>query len=128
MKYNSMITAAALAAVGCAGLAGLAGADPAAPDKATLERGQAHYLLFCANCHGVDADGRGPLVELLKVTPSNLTVLRRVGGPSVTERVLTAADGGHEVPTEGRKMPIFSDNLEVRTVREIALYLDSIQQ
>jgi mono/diheme cytochrome c family protein len=127
MKYNSMITAAALAAVGCAGLAGPAEADPAA-DKATLERGQAHYLLFCANCHGVDADGRGPLVGLLKVVPSNLTVLRRLGGPSVAERVLTAVDGGHQVAAEGHKMPVFSDNLEVRTVREITIYLDSVQQ
>jgi mono/diheme cytochrome c family protein len=97
-------------------------------DQATLERGQAHYLLFCANCHGVAADGRGPLVGLLKVVPSNLTVLRRLGGPSVAERVLTAVDGGHQVAAEGHKMPVFSDNLEVRTVREITLYLDSIQQ
>jgi mono/diheme cytochrome c family protein len=124
MKYHSTIAAVALAA---AGLAGGAAADSQA-DQATLERGQAHYLLFCANCHGADADGHGPLVKLLKVIPSNLTVLRRLGGPSVTERVITAVDGGHEVTAEGRKMPIFSDNLEVRTVREIALYLDTVQQ
>jgi mono/diheme cytochrome c family protein len=107
------------------------GADPAADpavDQATLERGQAHYLLFCANCHGVNGDGNGPLVGLLKVTPSNLTVLRRQGPPSVTERVLNAVDGRHQVTSGEHKMPIFSDNLEVRTVREIALYLDSIQQ
>lgn len=118
------LAAAALAAVG---LAGPAGAGSTA-DQATLERGQAHYLLFCANCHGVDADGRGPLVALLKVTPADLRVLRKAGGPSVTERVLTAVDGRHQVAAEGRKMPVFSDNLEVRTVREIAVYLDSIQQ
>jgi mono/diheme cytochrome c family protein len=108
-------------------LSGSATADPAA-DKATLERGQAHYLLFCANCHGADADGRGPLAGFLKVTPSNLRVLRRLGGPSVAERVLTAVDGGHQVAAEGRKMPVFSDHLEVRTVREIGAYLDCIQQ
>ncbi len=96
--------------------------------RETLERGQAHYLLFCANCHGVNADGRGPLVDLLKVAPSNLTLLRRSGGPSVAERVLVAVDGAHKVGAGGHKMPVFSDNLEVRTVREIAVYLESVQQ
>ncbi|HSQ08937.1 MAG TPA: cytochrome c [Chromatiaceae bacterium] len=85
--------------------------------------GQSHYLLFCANCHGADADGRGPLVGLLKVTPSNLTVLRHLGPPSVAERVLVAVDGGHQVAAGEHKMPVFSENLEVRTVREIATYL-----
>jgi mono/diheme cytochrome c family protein len=127
MNYNSMITAAALTAIGLVALSGSAGAEPAG-DQATLERGQAHYLLFCANCHGVDGDGHGPLVGLLKVTPSNLMVLRRLGGPSVTERVLVAVDGRHQVASGEHKMPVFSDNLEVRTVREIAVYLDSIQQ
>ena len=124
MNNKCTIISAALAAIA---LASPAGADPK-PDQATLERGQAHYLLFCANCHGVDADGRGPLVGLLKVTPSNLTVLRRLGSPGVAERVLVAVDGGHQVTAEGRKMPVFSDHLEVRTVHEIAIYLESIQQ
>jgi mono/diheme cytochrome c family protein len=124
MIDRTTFIAAALAAIT---LAGPAGADPS-PDKATLERGQSHYLLFCANCHGADADGRGPLVGLLKVTPSNLTVLRHLGPPSVAERVLVAVDGGHQVAAGEHKMPVFSENLEVRTVREIATYLDSIQQ
>jgi mono/diheme cytochrome c family protein len=124
MIDRTTLIAAALAAIT---LAGPAGADPSS-DKATLERGQAHYLLFCANCHGADADGRGPLVGLLKVTPSNLTVLRHLGPPSVAERVLVAVDGGHQVAAGEHKMPVFSENLEVRTVREIATYLDSIQQ
>jgi mono/diheme cytochrome c family protein len=127
MNHMKTIIGATLAAIGLAALSGPAGAEPVG-DPATLERGQAHYLLFCANCHGADADGRGPLVGLLKVVPSNLTVLRRLGGPSVTERVLTAVDGGHQVATGEHKMPVFSDNLEVRTVREIAIYLDSVQQ
>lgn len=125
MKHTTKLVAMALVS---AGLSGQAGADNTATDQATLERGQAHYLLFCANCHGVSADGQGPLVGLLKVVPSNLTVLRRLGPPSVTERIFTAVDGGHQVPAGEHKMPIFSDNLEVRTVREIALYLNSIQQ
>jgi mono/diheme cytochrome c family protein len=121
------ILGAALAIGAMIPFARLAGAAPAA-DPATLERGQAHYLLFCANCHGVDADGKGPLVALLKVTPNDLRTLRQPGGPGVTERVLKAVDGRHPVAEGGHKMPVFSDNLEVHTVAEIAAYLDSIQQ
>jgi len=130
MIERTMLIAATLAASALtSALVGPARAETKAEgDQARLERGQAHYLLFCANCHGVSGDGHGPMVELLKVTPSNLTVLRRLGGPSVAERVLTAVDGGHQVGSGEHKMPVFSANLEVRTVREIALYLDSIQQ
>jgi mono/diheme cytochrome c family protein len=97
-------------------------------DKA-VERGQAHYLLFCANCHGVNADGKGPLVGLLKVTPGDLTTLKRTGkGESVTERVLKAVAGRHAVESGGRKMPIFSDNLAISTVIEIGAYLDTVQK
>ena len=127
MNDSTRTIGAALAAIGFAALSVPAGAEQTL-DKATLERGQAHYLLFCANCHGADADGHGPLVGLLKVVPSNLTVLRRLGGPSVAERVLTAVDGGHQVSTGEHKMPVFSEHLEVRTVREITIYLDSVQQ
>ncbi len=127
MIYKTTLVAASLAVAAILTVSRPSGAAPGA-DQATLERGQAHYLLFCANCHGVNGDGQGPLVRLLKVTPSNLTVLRRLGGASVAERVLTAVDGGHQVAAEGHKMPVFSDHLEVRTVREIGVYLDSIQQ
>jgi mono/diheme cytochrome c family protein len=127
MTQRSRIIGAALAALALTA-PDLGWSADSAVDQATLERGQAHYLLFCANCHGVAADGHGPLVGLLKAVPSNLTVLRRLGGPSVAERVLAAVDGGHQVAADGHKMPVFSDNLEVRTVREITLYLDSIQQ
>jgi mono/diheme cytochrome c family protein len=127
MNYKTKIIGAAFTAIGMLGLGGSAAADPTA-DKAALERGQAHYLLFCGNCHGVNADGQGPLVGLLKVTPSNLTVLRRTGGASVTEKVLKAVDGRHQVASGDHKMPVFSDNLEVHTVVEISAYLDSIQQ
>ena len=124
MSSRATILFAALALIG---LYGPVGADP--EREQALERGNAHYLLFCANCHGVNADGRGPLVELLKVVPSDLTTLRQTSqGATVTERVLSAVDGRHQVAADERKMPVFSDNLEIRTVIEIADYLDSIQK
>jgi mono/diheme cytochrome c family protein len=35
---------------------------PSTFDRATLERGQGRYRIFCAPCHGVDGGGRGPIV------------------------------------------------------------------
>ena len=92
-------------------------------------KGEAHYLLFCANCHGVDADGNGPYARLLKVAPTDLTTLRTAGEQSVSERVLNAINGRHEVG-EGQepKMPIFSENLEVKTVYQIVEFLKTVQK
>jgi mono/diheme cytochrome c family protein len=110
------------------GASAAANAATTEQDKA-VERGNAHYLLFCANCHGINADGKGPLVELLKVTPSDLTTLKKTSsGESVTERVLKAVAGRHQVQSGEHKMPIFSDNLEISTVIEIGAYLDTVQK
>jgi mono/diheme cytochrome c family protein len=101
-----------------------------AAEQAAIERGNAHYLLFCANCHGVDADGQGPLARVLKITPTDLRHLRAGGGDElVAERVLKAVDQRHEVPSpEGPRMPLFSDNLEVKTIIEIGEYLKTVQR
>jgi mono/diheme cytochrome c family protein len=130
MRKRSRLLWAILAAVGVCGWTQAATErDKAAGQDKAIERGNAHYLLFCANCHGVDADGKGPLVGLLKVVPSNLTTLKQTGnGESVTERVLKAVAGRHPVGPGGHRMPVFSDNLEMRTVIEIGAYLDSIQK
>ena len=112
---------------------GLAGwgnvyADPGRADA--VKRGEAHYLFFCASCHGVDADGnRGPNAKLLKITPSDLTALRQTGDECIAERVLKAVSGLHEVSEgQGKEMPVFSDNLEGKTVYEITQYLKTIQK
>ena len=94
-----------------------------------VKRGEAHYLFFCAHCHGADGDGRGPYSKLLKITPVDLRALQQTGDESIAERVLKAVDGRHEVGEgQEQKMPIFSDNLEVKTVYEITEYLKTIQK
>lgn len=101
-----------------------------AAEQDAVERGNAHYLLFCANCHGVDADGQGPLARVLKITPTDLRNLRGGGGEElVAERVLKAVDQRHEVPNpDGPRMPLFSENLEVKTIIEIGEYLKTVQR
>lgn len=95
-----------------------------------IKSGQSHFMFFCANCHGVNADGKGDMAELLKIAPVDLTTLKQTGGGvSVTERVLVAVDGRHKVGAgQERKMPVFSENLTFKTVYEITEYLKSIQK
>lgn len=95
-----------------------------------IQRGEAHYLFFCANCHGVDALGDGPLAVHLKIVPSNLTILQIDGsGIPVAERVMKALDGRHSIgESADHKMPVFSESLEMKTVVELTEYLKSIQK
>lgn len=94
-----------------------------------VQKGTAHYLFFCGNCHGVDGKGDGPLAVHLKIAPSDLTGLQTGdNGTSVAERVMKALDGRHAIgETEAHRMPIFSESLEMKTVIEITEYLKTIQ-
>lgn len=113
-----------------AGLTGAADIYAASDQDEAIAKGSAHFRIFCTNCHGLAADGNGPLVQLLKIKPSDLTILSRDGNQEpITERVLKAVDGRHKVG-EGQqvRMPVFSENLEVKTVYEIAEYVKSVQK
>jgi mono/diheme cytochrome c family protein len=102
-------------------------ADPPA-DLQAATRGMEHYRIFCANCHGAEADGNGSIAKLLKIAPTNLTLLARMhGGSFDTEKVFKAMDGRHLVGGD-QKMPVFSENLAIRTVLDIIEFLRTIQQ
>jgi mono/diheme cytochrome c family protein len=95
-----------------------------------VQRGQAHYLFFCGDCHGVEGKGDGPLAAHLKMAPTDLTLLQEGdSGASIAERVMKALDGRHAIgETQAHRMPIFSESLEVKTVIEITEYLKTIQR
>ncbi len=110
----------------CALLAGMGVASAGEAQDDAVRRGEAHYLFFCANCHGANADGNGPYARLLKIAPTDLTV---IGAGDVADQVLKAVDGRHEVGAgQEPKMPIFSENLEVKTVYQITEYLKTLQK
>jgi mono/diheme cytochrome c family protein len=106
-----------------------AAAQPNGPvDVAAAQRGVEHYRIFCANCHGAEADGNGPTAKLLKIAPTNLTLLARMqGGQLDAVRVLKALDGRHLVGGD-QKMPVFSENLQINTALDIVEFLKTIQQ
>jgi hypothetical protein len=114
----------------CAGLVAGSLPNARAADIPPEVRGLGHYRMFCANCHGLAARGDGPLVPLLKITPTDLTLLaQQAGGGFDAERVFKAIDGRHQVSGGGEKrMPVFSESLEVRTIIELLEYLKTIQR
>jgi mono/diheme cytochrome c family protein len=112
-------------------LSTMAVADTDTERKGSIQKGAAHYRIFCINCHGVEVDGNGPLTELLKIKPANLTTLARSlkEGETIATRVFNAVDGRHQVGEgQERKMPTFNDNLEVRTVIEISAFIEAVQK
>ena len=60
-------------------------------------------------CHGVDAKGKGPLADQLKVAPADLTQLaKKNGGVFPTNAVYEKVDGRQEIKAHGpREMPVW---------------------
>ena len=91
--------------------------------------GYEHYKIFCSNCHGPNAEGKGTVAEGMGIVPSDLTALRQTGGDTcLAERILKAVSGVHEVPEGQTQMPTFSGNLESITVYELTQFLKSVQK
>ena len=108
-------------------LAGVTSAQ-AADTSDAARRGMEHYRIFCANCHGAQADGNGPTAKLLKIAPTDLTVIAiSNNGQFDAERVFKALDRPHLVGGDAR-MPVFSDNLEIRTALDIVEFLKTVQK
>jgi mono/diheme cytochrome c family protein len=74
---------------------------------------QEMYTAYCAVCHGIDAKGRGPAADALKVPPSDLTTLaKRNAGKYPSDHVTNAIQGNLYVPAHGsREMPVWGREL-----------------
>jgi mono/diheme cytochrome c family protein len=89
------------------------------------DRGRAVYAQRCLHCHGENADGKGHLIEFLKVVPANLTQLKRQGKACVAERVLKAVIGRH---TTKEKMPLLKDTLSPEDIYFVSEFIKSVQK
>jgi len=67
-----------LAGLACLGLTGVA--LPASAERAIDEShpGYVYYRKYCASCHGVFADGLGPVVPALRSRPPDLAHLEAI--------------------------------------------------
>lgn len=88
-------------------------------DPLTLERGKVAYLADCAQCHGMNAEGDGPLASGLSATPTNFRAETYKKSPS---RI-----GAHIAYGKRSAMPAFSDKLSEETIWDISNYLHSLQ-
>ena len=122
-------------------------AESATEDTAFLvAKGRVTYRVYCINCHGAKGKGDGTLAELLTVKPTDLTVLTKESkGTFPADRVMSSIDGREQIRGHGMKeMPVWGDVFQTsgaepsgedetaeqranRKIRELVLYLDSIQ-
>jgi mono/diheme cytochrome c family protein len=82
------------------------------PDtRVVQEHGSSLYGMYCASCHGATARGDGPLADLMKRRPPNLTeILKRNNGVYPKEQVFQIIDGRQPVRGHGGPdMPVWGD-------------------
>ena len=74
-----------------------------------LTSGARQFRTYCAQCHGLDAKGDGPVAPSLKKPPANLTVLsKNNGGVFPYKHVFNTITGADVVASHGtREMPIW---------------------
>jgi mono/diheme cytochrome c family protein len=92
-------------------IAGLVAGFAAAAQAEDFDIGKSEFQASCASCHGADAKGKGPVSELLKTPPADLTVLaRNNNGVFPNNAVYETVSGSKTVPTHGtREMPIWGE-------------------
>lgn len=85
---------------------GIAMADE---DAHTRETGKAEFLSNCAQCHGADGKGGGPMSSKLKIKPANLTILaRRNNSMFLPSEIYRKIDGRYGIGLHpGSAMPIW---------------------
>ena len=117
---NKVITTIFLFVVASLGNIAMA-ADP-------VDKGRAVYAQRCLHCHGENADGKGHLIDFLKVTPADLTTLKRQNKACVAERVLKAVIGRHATGNNEHKMPLLKDYLSPEDIYFVSEFVKSVQK
>ena len=78
-----------------------------------LADGATIFQFHCATCHGLEAQGNGPMAPALTVQPTNLTQLSANNdGVFPITRVIMRIDGRDPLISHGSSMPIFGDYFE----------------
>jgi mono/diheme cytochrome c family protein len=97
-----------IAAIAC--VLALAGSVP----PAFAETGQQDFEQYCADCHGVKANGKGTSKLLPQHPPPDLTLLaKQNGGTFPFARVVSIIDGREAIPSHARiEMPFWGVTLQ----------------
>ncbi len=92
-------------------IAGLATVFAATAQAEDVDAAKTEFQSSCASCHGMDGKGKGPVSELLKAPPADLTVLaKKNSGVFPVSRVYEIIDGRQQLSAHGsRDMPIWGE-------------------
>lgn len=139
LKHLSLLTMAALLALGM-GFADQSNQTVTlTANKTSPTSGKQMYSSYCAPCHGVDGRGNGPIAPVLKVPPTNLTVLSRNNhGKFPDSHIVTVLQNGTELRAHGtQEMPIWGPifgKMNVTTpqdkllrISNVSRYLETLQ-
>ena len=75
-----------------------------------VHEGRLLYERHCATCHGLDADGQGPMAPALVLQPVDLTELAlNNSGTFPMARVVKRIDGRDPLLAHGNEMPVYGD-------------------
>ncbi|WP_071673536.1 c-type cytochrome [Nioella nitratireducens] len=103
-------------------LCGLAGCEAPASDV-SVDRDSDAVEVFqttCQQCHGGTHNGR-MLADLTRLSAVN-------GGTFPMQRVIEIIDGRQGVRAHGSPMPVWGDRYSQDLIRELAGYIETIQQ
>lgn len=105
----------ALCALLAAGCSANGDAPPSSPESRAAQ-GQAWFRSYCAACHGLDAQGGGPVAAYLTTPPADLTrIAARAGGTFDPAKVASFIDGRARVAAHGSpEMPVWGRSLDDR--------------
>lgn len=104
-----------LSAIAISCIAGAAFAQPG-----TLDPGRQEFVENCASCHGVDGKGNGPIGELLRKSPPDLTLLAKNNQGVLPINRLYAVIDGAGVPSHGtRDMPVWGREYQIENARQM---------
>jgi len=107
--------------------------------KADLKAGAETYGKYCASCHGKLGKGDGPVAEVLKIAPSDLTALAKTYEGKFPRGYVSAvlifgkrvtSHGSDDMPVWGaqfRKIDPEHDRSGQKHIDDLVAYLESIQ-
>jgi mono/diheme cytochrome c family protein len=111
------LTWSRLAALAFGLLAGAAYAQQAAPPQAQqrTDFGKREFESNCASCHGLQGKGNGPITDLLRRSPPDLTQLAKKNGGVFPMNRLYEVIEGVNVPGHGsRDMPVWGRDYRIK--------------
>jgi len=97
-----------------------------------IDQGRAHYMRYCASCHGPGGHGDGPVAEALKDTPTDITRLRSEEGVFDIDSLIVVIQGLKDVRAHGtREMPVWGNiwgeaNLRETNPRELETRINEL--